>query len=147
VRARQLIVTGAAALLLVGCGSTTLSSKQLRTRATSMCTVAARKAGNIPTPTDPAGGAGFLRRGVAALSPEVAALKRLKPPSDVADVYENSVKGLEQQLSLVSATIQHLRRGQDPVVAMKTLQQRLSPIEASVDGGWRTLGIPACISL
>ena len=136
-----------AAILLAGCGSSKLSTRQLRARATSICTVAARKTSRIPSPSDPAGGAEFLRRGIAVLTPEVAALRRLKPPSDVADVYENSVHGLEQQLRLAGVTLRHMRAGQDPVLAMKTLQEQLSPIEDSVDGGWRALEIPACISL
>jgi hypothetical protein len=140
-------VAAVAALVLAGCGSSKLSSKQLRARATAACTVAARKTTHIPTPTDPAGGAAFLKRGIAVLTPAVAALKRLKPPPDVANVFENSVHGLEKQLDLVERTARYLRDAQDPVLAMKTLQQRLTPIEAGVDSGWRALEIPACINL
>lgn len=136
-----------ALLLLAGCGGGKLSTKQLRARASSVCKVAARKTGRIPTPTDPAAGAPFLKRGIAALSPEVAALGRLKPPADVANVYENSVHGLEQQLELAARTLRHLKAGDDPVAAMQSLQRGLTPIESTVDGGWRALEIPACINL
>jgi phage FluMu protein gp41 len=136
-----------ALVLLAGCGSSKLSTKQLRARASSVCKVAARKTARIPTPTNPAAGAAFLKRGIAALTPQVAALGRLKPPADVAAVYENSVHGLKQQLELAARTLRHLKAGDDPVAAMQALQRRLTPIESTVDGGWRALEIPACINL
>jgi hypothetical protein len=139
------------ALLLVlalgGCGSTTsLSEKQLRTRATSLCATAARRAGRIPTPDTEDQGVDFLNRGIAALKPELAGLRALKAPDDVADVYAATMKAYSKQLDELEKTVRKLHSGEDPVVAWKTLQTKLAPLEATADGAWRTLDIPACVT-
>jgi hypothetical protein len=147
VLAATALAAATALVMLGGCGSNSLSEKQLRAHAASVCTAASRRANRIPTPTDPADGSAFLKSGITALQPEVIALKALRPPHDVADVYEASVRGVAQQLSMLELTLRHLRGGQDPVVAIKTLQEHLAPIEASADSGWQTLEIPACIGV
>jgi hypothetical protein len=143
-------VAGAASLLalvLAGCGGTTsLSEKQLRTRATALCATAARRAGRIRTPSTEAQGADFLNRGIAALKPELAGLRALKAPDDVADVYQATITAFSKQLDELETTVRKLHSGEDPVVAWKTLQTKLAPLEATEDGAWRTLQIPACVT-
>jgi hypothetical protein len=135
------------ALALAGCGGTTsLSEKQLQTRATKLCATAARRAGRITTPRDEAEGADFLSRGIAALKPELAGLRALHAPDDVADVYAATVKAFSKQLDELEKTVHKLHSGEDPVVAWKTLQTKLAPLEATEDGAWRTLGVPACVT-
>jgi hypothetical protein len=140
---------GAAVLLvlaLAACGATTsLSEKQLRTRATALCATAARRAGRISTPSTESQGAAFLNRGIGALKPELAGLRALKAPDDVADVYEATLKAFSKQLDELERTVRKLHSGEDPVVAWKTLQTKLTPLESSEDSAWRTLDIPACL--
>lgn len=137
-----------AALLVAGCGgSVSLSEKQLRSRATALCSAAARRAGRIPTPKAPGGdGIVFLNRGIAAMKPELAGLRTLRAPSELSDVYRTSLVAFSKKIDALEQTVHKLHSGQDPVVAWRTLQQHLSPLEATEDGAWRALQVPACLN-
>jgi hypothetical protein len=134
-------------VLLAGCGSAPeLSDTQLRVRATSLCSASNRKTARIDTPGSPAAAEAFLKRGIAVLTPELAGLRGLRAPGDLADVYQTSVDAFSRKLDALRSTVGKLRAGQDPVVAMKTLQQRLTPIESTEDGAWSALRVPACLN-
>jgi len=134
----------AAALLVTGCGSHTLTDGQLRTRATRICKLATLRTDRITTPTAPGQGAAFLSRGVAALTPELTALQRLTAPDDMSGDYRDAVDATGAELAALHSTLKGLRAGNDPVVAIKTLQQELSPAEAKASSAWTTLELPAC---
>jgi len=131
------------ALALVGCGSSSPSASQLQARATPICKLAARRMSAIPAPTLPSGGARFLSQGIAALGPELAQLRRLGSAGD----YGDALGATAAELHALRSTLRGLRAGNDPVVAIKTLAQELSPIEVRADGDWHSLGVPACASL
>jgi hypothetical protein len=139
-------VLALAAVALAGCGSSSLSNSQLHSQATRLCTVAGTRTERIPTPASPAASAAYLHRGLAVLRPELAALRRLHPPSDVSDVYTNTVKSFSQKLTYLQSTAQSIDGGADPVTAMRSLQQKLGPVEQQENGGWQALELPACLS-
>jgi outer membrane murein-binding lipoprotein Lpp len=132
--------------LFAGCGSSPLTTSELHNDATRVCRLANRQIDQIATPTSPAGTLAFLRRGIAALTPELAGLRSLHPSSDVADVYTAAVKSLGQQLAYLTDAMRDLKNGEDPVIALKTLQQELAPVVTQANGGWDALQIPACLS-
>jgi hypothetical protein len=133
-----------AAMLVAGCGSHTLSDSQLRTRATRICRLATKRTDRITTPTSPGQEAEFLKRGIAALTPELTALKRLSAPGDMSGDYRAAVEATSTELAALRSTRKGLRAGNDPVVAIKTLQQELAPAEAKASSAWTTLELPAC---
>jgi hypothetical protein len=133
-------------LLIAGCGSQPLSSSQLATQATQVCRLAAQQTDRIPTPSSPEASALYLKRGLAVMTPELEQLRRLKPPDDVADVYRVSITSFEKKVSYLRDTVHDLGKGEDPVIAMRTLQQDLAPIEKQEDGAWQTLQITACLN-
>ena len=135
------------ALLLAGCGSSTLSSGQLRSRAARICTSAQQRSESIPTPSEPGRASRFLRRGVAALAPQVTALHKLKPPSDLADDYDSAVNASDRELSLMRSSLRALHGGEDPVTAIKALQRRIDPAEEATAGAWHAVGVPACTTV
>ena len=144
---RALLPVSTVALLLAGCGgSGHLSGDQLRSRATALCATAGRQTERIPTPAAPAGGRAFLKRGIDALTPELRALRQLKPPDDLAQVYATGVGAFTQKLSALKAAVRDLDSGTNPVTAMTALQQRLAPIEQAEDGAWQALEVPACMN-
>lgn len=143
--AGSLIAVGVA-LLATGCGSTSLSEKQLRSRATKLCATAAGRAGRIPTPSSAEDSLAFLTRGIDTLKPELAGLRELKAPDDLDDIYQTSLKAFGNKLDALEQTVHKLHSGEDPVVAWKTLQERLGPLESTEDGAWRALDIPACLN-
>ena len=136
-----------AAVVLGGCGSSnSLSSKQLQTQATRICSLASLRTNRIPTPASPAATAAFLERGATALTPALTGLRTLHPPSDVADVYTSTVGTLAQEIRYLSATARDIAHGVDPVKAMQELQQRLGPLESQENGGWQALQLPECMN-
>jgi hypothetical protein len=146
---RRALVAGAgafAAFVVCGCGGGPLSIGDLRAQATRECLNAQVQTSRIPTPTSPAAADGFLRQGVRVLSPELVALRALKPPSGVADVYSTALLAFSHKLGELNGTVSGLEQGADPVGAMHALQHRLAPIESAEDGAWQTLQIPACLN-
>jgi hypothetical protein len=134
------------ALILGGCGSSTLSSKQLLSSATQICQNANRKAARIAVPASPAQAQAFLARGITTLTPELEQLKQLRPERSEAATFHAAVDALSRELLELRRTQQRLRHDADPVAAMESLQGRLGPLRAEGDTRWRQLGIFACVS-
>ncbi len=132
------------AALLAGCGSTALTDSQLRTRAGRICTLATQRTDHIATPRMPTQEAAFVSRGIAAMTPEVTALRRLRAPGDMADDYRDAVEAIAAELTALRSTLKGLKAGNDPVVAIKTLQQQLAPAEFTAGIAWSALELPAC---
>lgn len=143
-RLRRLAAVLLAAALLAGCGSAALSDSQLRSRASRICTLATRRTDRITTPTMPSQEAAFVDRGIAGLTPELTALKRLHAPGDMADDYRNAVEAMTAEVAALRSTLKGLNAGNDPVVAIKTLQQQLKPAETKAGFAWSALELPAC---
>ena len=135
------------ALLLAGCGSSTLSSGQLHHRAARICTSAQQRSESIPAPNDPDRALRFLRRGIAALAPQLTALHKLKPPSDLAGDYDAALRAGDRELSVLRSTMQALHGGEDPVTAIKALQRKLDPDEDAAASDWRAVGVAACTTV
>jgi hypothetical protein len=135
------------ALAVGGCGAgSSLSTAQLRGRATQTCNLARRRTNRIATPALPSDGARFLSRGIAALTPELATLKLLRPPTGMASDYTRALAASNGELRALRSALKGLKAGNDPVVAIKTLQQQLVPLEAQADLAWQSLDLPACAS-
>jgi hypothetical protein len=132
------------ALAAAGCASSSLSSAQLRTGATKACDLARQRLSAIPTPATPSQGKAFLSAGISALGPEVTALERLHPDGSAGQQYERAVSAAAVQLAALQSSLKGLKAGNDPVVAIKTLQQQLAPLERQAADAWDALGIPAC---
>jgi hypothetical protein len=134
-----------AALALGGCGSQPLSGTELRGQAGRICQLAVAQTAGAPTPTAPPATAGFLRHGIAVLRPELRALRSLSPPSGVSGVYTGALRDVAAKVSALNDTVKDLGNGEDPVIAIKTLQSELAPLEARESTAWQTLGIAACL--
>ncbi len=133
-----------ALLTLTGCGASSLSTVQLRNDASKVCVAASARAAQIPLPGSAAAARAFLVHGVAALTPELVGLRRLTAPRGLTGVYAVALTGLERERRALQSTVSDLSGGADPVVAIRTLQAELAPIEGRGNGAWRKLGIPAC---
>ena len=145
-RARPLALALALALAVAGCGaSSSLSAHQLRTGATRACTAATQRLDAIPDPRLPSDGAAFLRRGIAALRPELTALAALHPDGERGKQFSRARTATEQELAALQSSLKGLKAGNDPVVAIKTLQAQLVPLERQATAAWLALKIPACI--
>jgi hypothetical protein len=136
-----------AAVLLAGCGSSTLSAQALRARATRLCREAVARSDHIHLPASNTSGGAFLAQGIAVFRPELAALRKLAPPSRLAGPYRVALADSGQQLDALVAADHNLRSGEDPVLAIKQLDVELGAINARDQASWRALGAPACANL
>ncbi len=127
--------------MLAGCGSG-LTSVPVRHRATQICQRAAGRAAAIRLPASPDGGRHFLARGIAVLGPEIRALAGL---GDHGSLHA-AVSAMQAEVTELRSALKGLRAGNDPVVAIKTLQQHLVGPERRANTAWRTLRVPACVS-
>jgi len=144
---RRLAIAAVAAVAAGGCGGAPPPSLlALRTQATRICLGASRQIGRIATPRSEAGGEAFLRRGIVVLAPERRQLRSLAAPSEAADVYRAGVAALSGELGALREATHALAEQQDPVIAFRTLQQRLTPLESQANDAWQALQIPACTS-
>jgi hypothetical protein len=144
---RRLACLPALALVLAtaGCGgSTDMSARQVRNGARHICTVAAQRFNAIPTPQVPSQGASFLRGGIAALQPEVIALSAIHPGGTLGVHFRAARTATEQELKVLRSSLKGLNAGNDPIVAIKTLQAQLAPVEKRAKAAWQALQIPAC---
>ncbi len=146
-KTRTALAAAGLVLAVAGCGGgDSLSAKDLRTGAGSICAAARAQTNRIAAPSSPAGAAVFLTRGVAVLERERSQLQTLKPPDDLRSAWTTAMSAFSRRLAAVSRTVHDLRGGDDPVTAMKTLQQKLTPIEAREDDAWQQLEVPACVN-
>jgi hypothetical protein len=143
---RYAVFAVVAAGAIAGCGGSSLSDRQLHSQATRVCSLAAAQTDRIATPSTPAASVTYLDRGLTALQPELLGLQKLHPPSDVGDVYAATVKTLSQKLAYMEDTARRMRKGADPVSALRALQQKIGPLESQENGGWQALELPACLS-
>ena len=117
-----------------------MSAHQLRTQAAQACTVATQRLDAIPTPKLPSEGAAFLRRGADALRPELAALDSLHPAGELGQRFSRARADTEQELKALESSLKGLKAGNDPVVAVKTLQTQLVPLEKRASAAWLAVG-------
>jgi hypothetical protein len=143
----RLVAVTFGAVLLAGCGSSTLTAGELRTRATRLCTTAVLRSNEIALPASTSGGAAFLAHGITIFRPELAALRKLAPPRSLAEPYRVALADAAQQLDALVATDHNLRNGDDPVVAIRQLNLELVPIDARDTASWRAVGVPGCANL
>jgi hypothetical protein len=135
----------ALALMLAACGSSSvMSAEAFRTAAARVCTVATQRLNRIPTPQVPSAGAAFLRRGIAALQPELATLSTLQPGGELGAHFARARTATSQELAALRSSLKGLKAGNDPIVAFKTLQTQLAPLEKQAAAAWRAVGVPAC---
>jgi hypothetical protein len=133
------------ALMVAGCGgSSSMGARQLRARAVSVCRVATERLNRVPTPRVPSQGAAFLRGGIAALRPELAVLSAMHPGGELGGHFDTARKATEQELQVLQSSLKGLKAGNDPIVAVKTLQTQLAPLEKRANAAWRALGVPEC---
>jgi hypothetical protein len=146
VSGRSLATLAATAIVAAGCGSAPPPPLvQLRAQGARICGGASGRLGRIPTPRTEVGGETFLTRAIAVLGPELRELRKLSAPGDGADVYRAALAATAGELKALKGAVRALDRQQDPVIAFRTLQQRLGPLERQADGAWQALQIPACL--
>jgi hypothetical protein len=137
----QIALGVAAALMLAGCGGG-LTAAQVRARATEVCDRAVDRSAAIRLPETPSGGQRFLAQGISVLAPEIRALRSLGDHGSI----HTAVSAMEAELAALRSSLKGLRAGNDPVVAVKTLQQQLVGLELRANTAWQTLRVPACVS-
>jgi hypothetical protein len=135
-----------AALVVAGCGGSSLSNSQLQTDVAKICSLTSARTNRIPTPGSPNATLTYLDQGIAALSPELRGLQALHPTGEDAEVYQSTVKTFSDKLDALKEASRGIKRGDDPVKTLQDLQHKLAPLESQENGGWDALQLPACES-
>ncbi len=143
---RRALLVAITAATIAGCGSSTLSDHDLRAEAAGICKGASLRLNRGSQPSTATAALPFLRRGLAVLGPELAALRRLAPGTDLSATYHATVANFGAAVQRVRGTIAVLTSGGDPVSSFTTLEHELTSIVAGENAGWRRLQIPACVS-
>src|SRR5579875_2346396 len=97
----------------------------------------------ITVPASPTSGEPFLRRGAQALRPELAALRKLSAPKQLAPTYQRGLDALTSEVSDLGAADASLQKGADPVDTFHALAGRIQALEAEANTAWASLRIPA----
>ncbi len=134
------------AALVAGCGSSTLSTRDLRTAASTICRSASTSLARVGDPASPAQAGRFLQRGVLILTPELAQLRTLHASGRAGQELDAAVQAFERKLTQVQDAERALGGGEDPLIAFRTLQQQIAPTVAEENRHWQALGIPDCLS-
>ena len=135
-----------AVLLVAGCGAPSPTLTRLRSQATRICEAADRRTEVLSAPAGPTGGAAFLRSGLTVVVPELSELRALRSPSDTAAVYQAAIGDLGREIGAIRQALGAIAQGQDPAIAIRSLQRQLAPLESAQDGAWQALGVPACLT-
>ncbi len=139
-------VAGLCAALIAGCGNSTLSTGELRSDAGAICRSASTRLAGVGTPGTPAAAQRFLHQGLLALTPPLAQLRALHASGRAGQELNGALGAFERKLVQLRGAEGEITRGADPVLAIRTLQQRITPIVAEENGHWRALGISACLN-
>ena len=131
-----------AALALAGCGTSGLSPSQLAASANRLCDAANQRMNAISLPEAPSAGKRFLSRGIAIPHARGDGAARARGDG----TFRTAVTATAAELAALRFTLKGLQAGNDPVVAIKTLEQQLLPLEAKANQAWQSLGIRACVS-
>jgi len=143
---RRLAAALLVAAVLAGCGGGLASPVALKNHATRICRVTGRAINPTSTPASPGQLTAFLTVGIRNLQSELGQLRGLHAPSgEVGAVYGAALRSLAAELSALRSAVVAIRRGQDPALAFRTLQEQLAPLEKQANGAWQALGIPACL--
>jgi hypothetical protein len=122
-----------------------MSARQLHAGATRACTAATQRLSAVRTPRLPSDGAAFLRRGIAAMQPELTALATLHPDGELGRQFDSARKATQRELAALQSSLKGLKAGNDPIVAIKTLQAQLLPLEKQATAAWLALKMPTCV--
>jgi hypothetical protein len=145
-RRRTIALLALAAPVVSACGTTTLSVAQLRTQATAICIRAEHRLQAIGAPASQSQAREFLQSGTEALAPEVDQLRSLTGSGDAGKVYAAAVSAVTGELAALRGAVRSLDRGGQTVSVLRSVQERLAPLENQADGAWRALQIPACLT-
>jgi len=143
-RSRTLVLT-LLTFALAGCGEDSLTSAQLRARASTICARTAAATDRIAVPNTPAQGGRFLRDGLARLRPAAAQLNALQPPSRLHARYDRAVQLARREIALIAVYEHAIAAGEDAIDMYRRLERRLAPLLREENSAWRGLGVPACV--
>jgi hypothetical protein len=68
----------------------------------------------------------------------------MHPGRDLAAHFQSARATTGQELKVLQSSLTGLKAGNDPIVAIKTLEAQLAPLEKQARTAWQALSIPAC---
>jgi hypothetical protein len=132
-----------------GDGSDALSAGEFRTQADAICQTSKDTIAALPQPTPSSTNAevsAFLTAGLKASDAQIAKLRALDPPSDLAGTVDQELDLLEQRQTRIRAVADRVAAGEDFETVIGEANAKIDGLNNQADAKARELGLTVCAS-
>jgi hypothetical protein len=141
-----------AIVLAAGCGgggggSNALSASEFRTQADAICQTSKDTIAGLTEPTAASTNAqvsAFLAAGLKASDAQIAQLRALDPPSDLAPTVDQALDLLEQRQTRIRAVADRVAAGEDFTKVITQENAQITSLNDRADAKARELGLTVC---
>lgn len=140
--------------IVAGCGggggddtSASLSAAEFRTQADAICQTSKDAIAALTEPTSSSTGpqvAAFLTAGLKATDAEIADLRALDPPSDLAGDLDQALDLLEQRQTRIRAVADRVAAGEDSQTVIGQANDEIDNLNKQADAKAKELGLTVC---
>jgi len=143
-----LAVVGAAAAI-AGCGGGgdsdgALSAEEFRTQADAICAEANTRLDTLDEPTQADQVLGFLQSGLTVQKEQLAKLKALQPPSDLAGTFDEATGLLDQQTAAIQGAADRIAGGESAEAVIADVDAQIDSLNDQADAKAKELGLEVC---
>jgi hypothetical protein len=128
-------------------GSTTVSAGDFRTQADAICQTSKDAIAALTKPTPSSTSAqvlAFLRAGLTTSDAEIAKLRALDPPADLAPTVNQALALLDQRQARIRAVADRVAGGEDFATVVAQENAQITRLNAQADAKARELGLTVC---
>jgi len=117
-----------------------------RSQASAICTKTDKALNKIPAPKSAAQIGKYFDAVLVAIEAQYASLGKLSVPSSLAASVSKALTAEKTQITGIRVLADQIRKGADPLKAMKTLDKTMTTAGNAEDAAWKKLKISACYS-
>jgi hypothetical protein len=128
-------------------GSNTVSAGDFRTQADAICQTSKDAIAALTKPTPSSTSAqvlAFLRAGLTTSDAEIAKLRALDPPADLAPTVNQALALLDQRQARIRAVADRVAGGEDFATVVAQENAQITRLNAQADAKARELGLTVC---
>lgn len=142
-----------AMVFAAGCGgggddaSDSLSASEFRTQADAICQTSKDAIAALPQPTPSSSNAevsAFLTAGLEASDTQIAKLRALAAPSDLAGTVDETLDLLEQRQTRIRAVADRVAAGEDFETVIDEANEQIDTLNNQADAKAKELGLTVC---
>jgi hypothetical protein len=140
-------VVATAAIAIAGCGGGgdgELTAEEYRNAADDICRQFEERTDALEEPTSEEGVVAFLEAGLAINREQLAELRDLEPPDDLAEAHDAAMGFLDEQLTGIQEASDRIKDGESPAEVIADLSPRIDEAQEKADERARELGLTVC---